>query len=248
MSKALKVIAGAADKPLVIGDIEIDCYVLEGEARVLSQRGLQSGVGLGVGGSKQQIGAPRIAEFIGSLERKNIDTKGLSARLKSPIEFQPPRGGRTAYGYPAEILEGIIDVIIDAQQAGALPVRNANIVQRAHALNRGLRRVGIIGLVDGNRSLRPWGAAIGETVNVQRGRRSAGCAHRPHPSTGRFHGLNERLRSMKRPGIRKSEHSAHSRRSLKTSSQRNSKSGPGHSPTSSTIRYSGSRDGLDRTA
>ena len=44
-----------------------------------------------------------------------------------------------------------------------------------------------------NRSLRPWGAAIGETVNVQRGRRSAGCAHRPHPSTGRFHGLNERL-------------------------------------------------------
>ena len=41
--------------------------------------------------------------------------------------------------------------------------------------------------------MRPWGAAIGETVNVQRGRRSAGCAHRPHPSTGRFHGLNERL-------------------------------------------------------
>ena len=44
--------------------------------------------------------------------------------------------------------------------------------------------------IGGNRSLRPWGAAIGETVNVQRGRRSAGCAHRPHPSTGRFHGLN----------------------------------------------------------
>ncbi len=148
MSEPLKVIAGASDKPLVIGDIEIDCYVLEGERRVLSQRGLQSGVGLGVGGSKQQIGAPRIGEFIGSLEKRGIDTKDLTARLTSPIEFQPPRGGRTAYGYPAEILEGIIDVIIDAQQAGALPVRNANIVQRAHALNRGLRRVGIIGLVD----------------------------------------------------------------------------------------------------
>ncbi len=30
MSEPLKVIAGASDKPLVIGDIEIDCYVLEG--------------------------------------------------------------------------------------------------------------------------------------------------------------------------------------------------------------------------
>ena len=36
--KPLKVIAGAPDKPLKIGDIEIDCYVLEGEKRVLSQR------------------------------------------------------------------------------------------------------------------------------------------------------------------------------------------------------------------
>ena len=48
--------------------------------------------------------------------------------------------------------------------------------------------------------MRPWGAAIGETVNVQRGRRSAGCAHRPHPSTGRFHGLNERLH--RKPGTK----------------------------------------------
>ena len=148
MSEPLKVIAGASDKPLVIGDIEIDCYVLEGERRVLSQRGLQSGVGLGVGGSKQQIGAPRISEFIGSLEKGGIDTKDLTARLTSPIEFQPPRGGRTAYGYPAEILEGIIDAILDAHQAGVLSERSAHIVQRAHALNRGLRRIGIIGLVD----------------------------------------------------------------------------------------------------
>ncbi len=40
MSKTpLKVIAGTPDKPLVIGDIEIPCYVLEDETRVLSQGG-----------------------------------------------------------------------------------------------------------------------------------------------------------------------------------------------------------------
>ena len=48
----LKVIAGAPHRPLVIGDIEIPCYVLEDETRVLSQRGMTEGIGLaGSGGA-----------------------------------------------------------------------------------------------------------------------------------------------------------------------------------------------------
>ena len=43
--QALKVIAGAPDKPLVIGGTEIPCYVLEDETRVLSQRGIFLGLG-----------------------------------------------------------------------------------------------------------------------------------------------------------------------------------------------------------
>ena len=38
-NKTLKVIAGTVDHPLIIGDIEIPCYVLEDETRVLSQGG-----------------------------------------------------------------------------------------------------------------------------------------------------------------------------------------------------------------
>ena len=34
--KPLKVIAGAPDRPLTIGDIEIECYVLVDDTRVLS--------------------------------------------------------------------------------------------------------------------------------------------------------------------------------------------------------------------
>ena len=46
MSKnPLKVIAGAPDRPLVIGDIEIPCYVLEDETRVLSQGGFLQSIG-----------------------------------------------------------------------------------------------------------------------------------------------------------------------------------------------------------
>lgn len=39
MTKTLETIAGAADRPLKIGEIEIPCYVLEDETRVVSQRG-----------------------------------------------------------------------------------------------------------------------------------------------------------------------------------------------------------------
>ena len=45
-TEPLKVIAGAPDRPLVIGDIEIPCYVVEDETRVLSQRGVTAGIGL----------------------------------------------------------------------------------------------------------------------------------------------------------------------------------------------------------
>ena len=143
MTEPLKVIAGEPDHPLVIGGIEIQCYVLEGEIRVLSQRGLFHGLGTSRGGGGAEM--PRI---MASKAISPYVSNDLAAALKSPIEFQPPRGGRTAYGYRAEILEGMIDAIIDAHRAEALPDRYAHIVQRADILSRGLRHLGIVGLID----------------------------------------------------------------------------------------------------
>ena len=74
--------------------------------------------------------------------------KDLGPALDSPILFQNPVGGGHAHGYRAEILEHIIDAILDAERAGVLPERYSDIAARMHILNRGLRRVGIIGLVD----------------------------------------------------------------------------------------------------
>src|SRR4051794_15156012 len=51
---------GAADRPLKIGNVEIPCYVLADGTRVLSQRGLQGGVGLSLSGGKS--GERRIAQ------------------------------------------------------------------------------------------------------------------------------------------------------------------------------------------
>ena len=144
--KPLKVIAGAPDRPLVIGDIEIPCYVLEDETRVLSQRGLQAGVGLGTGGGAS--GAPRMADFLGYFKRNGVDIKDLMARSKNLIEFQPPGGGRTAYGYPAPLLVDICSVVLEARESGVLHRQQRHIAKRAEMLIRGLATVGIIALID----------------------------------------------------------------------------------------------------
>ena len=138
----LKVIAGTPDRPLRIGDVEIACYVLEGEQRVLSQRGLTAGIGL------NPDAGFRMPQFLGTRAISPYVNKELLPALNEPILFQNPAGGGNVYGYPAEVLEHIIDAILDAERAGDLPKHYAKIAKRASVLNRGLRRIGIIGLVD----------------------------------------------------------------------------------------------------
>lgn len=139
-------IYGAPDRPLRIGDIEIPCYVLEGDIRVLSQRGLQTGVGMSTSGGI--AGAQRMAQFVGSLEKKGIDTKALSVRMASPILFRPMGGGNPAHGYEATILPDICDVILEARKVGALHPYQEKYADRCEILLRGFARVGIIALVD----------------------------------------------------------------------------------------------------
>lgn len=137
---------GAADRPLVIGDIEIPCYVLADGTRVLAQRGLQSGIGLSEGGGKG--GARKIVELVERLGEKGIEIRGLIARANSPIRFIPPHGGNPADGYEATILPDLCAVLIDAQQQGVLDKRLIRLAQRAAILQHGFATVGIIALVD----------------------------------------------------------------------------------------------------
>lgn len=138
---------GAADHPLQIGDIAIPCYVLEDEKRVLSQRGLQGGIGMsGSGGSR--TGEQRLAVFFESLASKGIEIKDLSVRIRSPIRFRAPGIGKVTYGYEATILADICDVILAARKAGVLQKQQDHIAEQCEILVRGFARVGIIALVD----------------------------------------------------------------------------------------------------
>ena len=145
----LKVIAGEPDRPLVIGDIEIPCYVLEDETRVLSQRGFIGALAMSLGSrGKRTSGDDRITDFIsGNALAPHATVKNL-AMIRQPILFTPPHGGRTAYGYPATLLTDVCDIVLAARSAGDLQPQQLHIAERCEILIRGLARVGVIALVD----------------------------------------------------------------------------------------------------
>ena len=137
---------GSTEHPLKIGAIEIPCYVLEDGTRVLSQRGLQSSIGMSLSGGK--VGEQRIATLLDSLAIKGIEIKGLSARIRNPIKFFPTGGGRDAYGFEATILADICDVVLSARKADKLLPQQLKLAEQCEILVRGFARVGIIALVD----------------------------------------------------------------------------------------------------
>ena len=145
-SEILKAICGSPDRPLIISDIEIQCYVLEDKTRVLSQRGLQQGIGMSKSGSK--AGVRRLSRLIARFSSQIPEVNVLSARIEKPIEFQPPWGGRTAFGYEATILADICEAVLAAKEADLLHQQQMHIADRCEILMRGFARVGIIALVD----------------------------------------------------------------------------------------------------
>lgn len=141
MSKQpLKVIAGAVDRPLVIAGIEISCFVLEDETRVLVQRGLATGIGM------SKPSGVQVYRFASSSSMRPFVSNTLIEVLDNPIRFLTPNG--IGHGYPASILVDLCTAVLSARDARALKTNQAHIASRADILIRGLATVGIIALVD----------------------------------------------------------------------------------------------------
>jgi hypothetical protein len=140
---------GDDDHPLRIGDIEIPCYVLDDETRVLSQRGVVvGGLGIQYGGGSVRHGADRLTSFLQGKALSPFVSNELLALVQNPIKFRHSGGGGVAWGYPATILADICDVVLSARKAGVLQKQQEHIAERCELLVRGFARVGIIALVD----------------------------------------------------------------------------------------------------
>lgn len=141
-----KAIFGADDRPLRIGEMEIPCFVLDDERRVLTAGGMQGSMGMAQGGS-MVAGMSRLALFIDGERIKPFISSDLSSRVQNPISFITTAGGR-AYGYDAELLVELCEAVLAARAAGKLQKQQLGIAQQCELLMRGLARVGIVALVD----------------------------------------------------------------------------------------------------
>jgi hypothetical protein len=137
---------GSEDHPLKIGDIEIRCYVLEDETRVLAQRGIVGGIGMKYG--SRAGGGDMLTAFLQGKGIRPYVSEELLSRIANPIKFKVQHGGNVAYGYPATILADICDAVLAARRAGVLQQQQTHIADRCEILVRGFARVGIIALVD----------------------------------------------------------------------------------------------------
>lgn len=135
---------------LSIGDLILPCSVFETKegktVRLISARGITAAfTGKAATGGRSD-GGRKLPRFLGPKAVNQLISQEVMAAILNPIEYYPPHGGRSAYGYEATLLPEICEVILDANRAGVLKDSSQAIV--AEMLLRGFARVGIIALVD----------------------------------------------------------------------------------------------------
>lgn len=144
--KILKATHGSNKSPLIIGNIEVPCYVLEGGKRVVSLRGMQKALGFSSSGSgkalKNMLDNKRIFPFIDRV---------IKDALNDVVEFKRPGSGGAApatHGYEASVLIDICNSLIDAKNNAKLTSKELVVCQQAEIIIRSVAKVGIVALID----------------------------------------------------------------------------------------------------
>jgi len=143
---------GSSDRPLKIGDVELPCYVLSDETRVLTQEGFLAALGRakkakggqGAAGAENEV--DRLPSFLSANNLKPFINNELIESTR-PIVFRTPSGMK-AYGYRAELLPRVCRVYLEARDARVLQASQTHIERAADLLMRGFAEVGIAALID----------------------------------------------------------------------------------------------------
>lgn len=125
---------------LKIGDLELPCFVLSDDKRVISGRGVTSAIGMkGRGqGIDRIMHNPSIKPFI---------SEDLDLAIKNPIRFKA--GGFDTYGYEASSLHMLCEAILQARASGKIRTKaGMRYAATAEILVRAFAKVGIVALID----------------------------------------------------------------------------------------------------
>jgi hypothetical protein len=145
----LTVVSGSTNRPLMIGDVEIECYVLDDGTRVVTQGSMLEALGR----SRRVNTKPSDDASLPPILRAQVLRPYISESLlvdAAPIRFSiPTAGGSTrANGYRAEVLPQVCEAWLEARANNELQPSQLPIARAAEIIVRGLARVGIIALID----------------------------------------------------------------------------------------------------
>lgn len=141
-----KAIWGTPERMLKIGDVEVECYVLEDQTRVLSGRGMQQAIGLG--GEASTHGG-KLRAFLNLETIKPFVNKELAMAVKHPMRFiRPGRGGVPAIAFEATLLIDLCDAILKAKDAPGFRRQWIPLALQAQMITLSFAKAGIISAID----------------------------------------------------------------------------------------------------
>ena len=126
---------------MMIGDVEVDCYVLEDGRRLIHKRGMAKALNLKSAGGNA---------FLRSMTRKGIGfelSDNLVDIIENPLIFKPLTQD-SAHGYDAEVLVEVCKAIIRAKANDRLTKTQTFLADQAQALLNAFAKVGVVALVD----------------------------------------------------------------------------------------------------
>ncbi len=146
-SELPQAVCGSPDRPLRIGDVDLQAYVLSDGTRVLSQAGFLRALGRHPKANVRREGGDERVPAILQGKAINPFISKETLEKSQPIRFRTP-DGVVASGYRADLLPQVCEIYLCARDAGVLPKNQAHVAQQAEIVIRGLAHVGIIALVD----------------------------------------------------------------------------------------------------
>lgn len=132
---------------LRLGQLELQCYVLETGQRVLSGSGMLRALDLSPGTNKA-LGGNRLSNFAAGKLINQFIPGSLQLAIENPLKFRALNGGALAHGYDANTLVDFCEAVLRLREARVMQKQQEHIAERCELLMRGLARVGITALVD----------------------------------------------------------------------------------------------------
>ena len=127
-------ICGSPDRPLKIGDVALQCYVLEDGTRVLSQSGFLEAMGRHPRPRTSEERDAEVPAMVRGVALAPFVTEELMEKGR-PVAFRTPTGNR-ALGYRAELLPLVCEVYLKARDADKLSSNQKPVALRADVLIR----------------------------------------------------------------------------------------------------------------